>query len=274
MSIFFAAPIDQHPNYDKVTSVPTSAHALSGFPAANLLTYDPTQVFAANQAVPIILWDFGVAKDFDVISLIHTNLTDAATIRIEASNDGVSYTDLQASGTAALAHIVAGQTVQNRKNMLSRNLTLYNSAVNRNYRFLRITPNSQGGPNPTIGRLFVGKKFVPSTGWQYGSQLGFTDLSKHERTDRSALILDSQPSIRTANVKLDFLSKTEMYDSVWEFNYWRGSGREFLACLDAEDTKYLQKNTLYCTISEGRQISFDAYNTHSSNWTLENIAAA
>jgi hypothetical protein len=60
-------------------------------------------------------------------------------------------------------------------------------------------------------------------------------------------------------------------DFIYEFNYWRGSAREMLACLDVEDTKRLQKNTLYCTISDGRTISFDSYNAHSVSWVLESI---
>jgi hypothetical protein len=45
-----------------------------------------------------------------------------------------------------------------------------------------------------------------------------------------------------------------------------------MACLDDVDTARLQKNLLYCTIAEGRTISFDSFNTHSQSWTLESIA--
>lgn len=275
MSIFFAAPIDQHPDYDKVTTVPTCAQAEASYPASNLLTYDPTQVMRANPSSGVITiqWDLGSAKTFDIISLIHTNLTDAALWVMTVSNDGVNWVEFQAAALA-LAHCITGQTVQNKKNMLRRNLTLHNHSSPVTFRYISIQIYGDVSPGTSIGRLFVGKKFVPSTGWQYGSQFGFQDISRRERTDRGALVLDPLPPIITADVKLSFLNKTEMYDFVWEFNYWRGSGREFFACLDVEDTKYLQKNTMYCTISEGRQISFDSYNTHSSNWVLENIAAA
>ena len=68
-------------------------------------------------------------------------------------------------------------------------------------------------------------------------------------------------------------TKTEMMDYIWDFNYWRGGARAILACLDTDDTRQLQKNLFYCTISEGRRISYDSYNTHSCTWILESIGA-
>lgn len=272
MSIFFVAPIEQYPDYDKVTTVPTSIHANAAYPAANLLTYDPTQVMLATQVNPVIVWDLGLIKSFDVISFIHTNLAHDATLLIEGSNDFSAWTTLY--NGLALAHCIAGQTVQNKKHMLRRNLTLLNSPTVLSYRFLRITPTNTGGILPFFGRLFVGTKWKPTYGWQFGSNVTFTDLSRRERTDRGTLVLDSIPTIPGASVKMDFLSKQEMLDFVWEFNYWRGTGKEFLAVLDAEDQKYLQKMSFYCTITEGQTLSFDTYNTHSIAWVLENLAAA
>lgn len=273
MSIFFAAPIDEHPDYDKVTTTPTNSEADVSFPVSNLLTFDPTQVHKNTDTTMVIHWDFGANKDFDVVALIYTNLTDAATWRVEASLDNSAWVDLVPDATPALAHYVAGQTTQNKRNMLRKNHCLYNSSVNRNYRYLRITVTSNvSGLFPSVGRLFVGKKFVPATGWQYGSNIEFIDLSRRERTDRGALVVEPLPPILAGTVKMEFLSKQEMMDFIWEFNYWRGSAREMLACLDVEETKYLQKNLMYCTISEGRRISFDSYNNHGVNWNLENIA--
>lgn len=271
MSIWFAAPIDQFPDYNKVTTVPASTNVDAEFPAANLLNYDPTKVMRMTATSGVITWDLGSSRSFDVISLIHTNLDVTSTILVEASLDNVSWTTL-VSGRA-LAHVVDPVTDTHRKNLLRRNLTLFNSTTLRTFRYLRITVNSQVTLlHPSIGRLFVGTKFSPSTGWQYGSSFNFIDPSRRDRTDRGALILDPADPIIAAAVKTEFLSKNEMYDFIWEFNYWRGAGREFLACLDAEDVLRLQKNTLYCTIAEGRQITHDAFNAHSQTWILESIA--
>lgn len=274
MGIWFAAPIDQFPDYDKVTTTPTSTNANASFPAANLLKYDPTQVFMATATSCVITWDLGAIKTFDVISLLYTNLTDAATWTLELSTDNSVWNTVKAAGSPALAHYVAGQTTQNKRQMLRRNNVLYDSPSTLSYRYIRITPNSQvAGLFPSIGRLFVGTKFKPATGWQYGSSIDFTDLSQKDRTDRAAAILSPQFPLVVGNVKMDFLSQAEMEDYIFEFNYWRGAAREILACLDDQNIKWLQKNLIYGTISEGRRISFEAFNAHSVQWVIESLAA-
>lgn len=270
MSIFFAAPVDQYPNYSRVTSAPTATNVNATYPAANLLTYDPTQVFVATAQTTVITWNMLASIPFDIVSLIYTNLVDTSTLLIEGSLNGTTWTTLY--NGLALAHAIAGQTTQNKKQMLRKNSTLLNLSSPASYQYLKLSVDSAvGGLFPSIGRLFVGSKWVPSTGWQYGSQFNFNDMSNRQRADRGSLHLDPIPPIVSATVKMDFLTKQEMQDYIWEFNYWRGSARELLACLNVEDTKWLQKNLLYCTIADGRVISFDSYNNHSSAWVLESI---
>jgi hypothetical protein len=275
MPIFFAAPIEQYPNYSKVTTVPTATNADASFPAANLLTMDPTQPFKSTTTSSVLTWDLGSVKTFDVISLLYTNLPYEATVDIATGTDGVTYGTTVYSGPALANKPTSGPvllTVQ--KGMLLRNATLYNSPTTISTRYLRITVNSNlAGSFPSIGRLFIGTKYVPSTGWQYGSSYEFTDNSKRERTDRGALIVDAYDPIRVANVKMDFLNKTEMNEFIQDFSYWRGSSREILACLDTLDVANMQRNLFYANITEGRRVSFDSYNTHSATWTLESIGA-
>jgi hypothetical protein len=275
MPIFFAAPIEQYPWYGKVATVPTSSTQDASFPVANLLTIDPTQPYKATGTVADIRWDFGSVKTFDVLSLLYTNLPYEATIDISSGTDGITYGTVLYNGPALANKPSSGPVLATvQKGMLLRNATLYNSPTTISTRYLRITVNSNlAGSFPSIGRLFVGTKYVPSTGWQYGSSYEFTDNSKRERTDRGALIVDPYDPIRVANVKMDFLNKTEMNEFIQDFSYWRGSSREILACLDTLDVANMQRNLFYANITEGRRVSFDSYNTHSTTWTLESIGA-
>jgi len=279
MSILFAAPIEQFPRHLEFASSPTCSVADANFPAANLRSMDPTHVLKTTGPVATINWDFGAAREFDVVALLHNSLSYKALWVISASTDGSVYTTLAASNPAA-AHLESvpgswsGEINDPRRSVLLRNKSFWVSPTVRTFRYLRIlvTGDATLDPTFTAGRLFVGKKFVPSTGWQYGSSIGFQDLSPRERSDRGVLLTDPRDPIITASVKMEFLNKTELMDHIYEFNYWRGSGREFFACLDVEDVARLQKNILYCTITEGRTITFDAFNTHSQTWILESIA--
>lgn len=272
MSIFFAAPIDEHPDWDKVTNLPTANTPNGDYPASNLVNYDPTRPLVSTAQTLVVTWLFGKAVPIDVVSLIHTNMGPEATWSLETF-DGSSWFAWVAS-SPFLAHKTAGETdAVVKKNMLRTNSSLHVNSTVATVQGVRITMDSGvAGKFPSLGRLFVGRKYVPSTGWQYGSTFDFLDLSKRDRTDRTALVLDPQKPIVTASVKMDFLNKTEMMDYIWDFNYWRGSARGILACLDVEDKARLQKNLLYATIAEGRRVSFDSYNTHSANWILESIA--
>lgn len=279
MAVVIAAPIEEYPPFLSFSTVPTvSPSAAPGFPASNLLSYDPTKVFKSSTDSTTITWDFGSTREFDVVSLIWTNSSYQGTMTIEGSNDGSAWTTLKASHPI-WAHLAASPgagpfTESNHpaQNALDRNLSFWLSPTVQSWRYIRVSTTDAGVTNATFGRLFVGKSFQPSRGIQYGSAFNFTDQGRRERTDRGALVLESAPTIVSANLKMDFLTKDEMYDFMWEFNFWRGGTRELLACLDTTDIPRLQKNTLYCTIAEGRQINFDAFNMHSQSWILESIA--
>jgi len=278
MSIFFAQPIEQFPKDLAFVTTPSATNADANFPAANLIGFDPTKAFKTTANSTVITWDFGLNREFDVVELHHCSFSYKALWIVEGSLNGTVWTTLRSSFPAS-AHLTSvpgswsGEINDPRRSILNRNKALYNSATVQTFRYVRVTVTGDATLDPTftIGRLFVGKKFVPTTGWQYGSSITFTDPSQRERTERGALVTEPKDVIISASVKLDFLSKAEMYDYIYEFNFWRGGARELLACLDVEDTVRLQKNILYCTIAEGRTITYDAFNTHSQTWILESI---
>lgn len=286
MAIWFAAPIENFPHFNtRAMSIVSATNADSAFPATNLFTYDPTQVFrttTGSTVITINVQGSGTGKpDFDVIGLLYTNASYRATWTVEVSDGGSSWTTV-VSGVPLWANLVGAQSGTLPDPPGGTNDPRFNS-IKRNHAFV----NKTGGPhthvrltitdpvvtNITFGRFFAGKKWVPTYGWQYGSSFSFTDFGRAERTERGVVVLDpGRGSIVTATVKMDFLTKTEMMDYIYSFNQFLGASREFLACLDDTDTARLQKNLLYCTIAEGRMISIDSYNTNSQSWSLESIA--
>jgi hypothetical protein len=280
--IVFAQPIEQFPAHLAFSSVPVfSAGVDAAFPASNLLTYDPTQVARATVNGLTIDWDFGRPRKFNVVSLLSTNVSVRGTLRIEASLNGSSYTVLRPTGPfwAHLANIVAsippGAATDEDLDpsaAFERNSSFWNTTVTQNYRYLRLVITDPGASAPlTFGRLFVGRSFKPKTSYQYGSALTFDDTAVKDRTDRGAQVLDPGRQITGASVKMDFLSTNEVYDYIYDFNYWRGSARELLCCLDVNTTHRLSKNLLYATISEGRRVTADQFESWSQTWILESI---
>ena len=282
--IVFAQPIEQFPQRLAIVTVPVfSAGADANFPSKNLLSYDRTQVARTTANSVQINWDFGRNRKFDVVSLIDSNIGVRGIWTISGSTDGTNYVVLKASD-AFWAHIVgtvatipAGaatdEDLDPRRTAPVRNSSFfYSQSTVYNYRYLRIqVSDADAGTGMTFGRLFVGRVFRPKTSYQYGSRLIFDDSSNRERTDQGALILDPGRTIVGASVKMDFLSTNEVYDFIYDFNYWRGSARELLCCLDVNTPARLSKNLLYATITEGRTVTADQFEAWSQTWTLESI---
>lgn len=277
-AVVFCQPIEEYPAHLAFSNAPTMTNVDSNFPASKLLTYDPTAVARTTSGSTVITWDFLTQREFNVVSLLFTNTSYAATLVIEGSNNGTSWTVLQAS-RPLWAHrtTIPGswstEDTDPRAGALLRNHSWYYNVAGHKYRFVRLTVADPNVANITIGRLFVGRAYTPSTGMQYGSSFTFNDTGRTERTDQGAMILEAgSKAIVTASVKTEFLTSDEMYSYVYDFEYWRGGCREMLACLDVDNTARLQKNILYCVISEGRTISSDAFNCHSKTWNLESLA--
>jgi hypothetical protein len=278
--IIFAAPIEQHP-FIKSPVVVTMSNNVPAFPASNLMTYDPTQVAkAAADGTCVINVDCTVNRTFSIVSLMYANVGPRAGIKVQGSLDNVNWVTLQDKAFWANRTVLAGagpfaEDADPRKGSLERNHSFLYTGTEWTYRYLRITVSDVDNPTLSFGRLFIGRAFRPKMSYQYGSGFKFEDSGTSERTDQGALVLNPGKSIVLASVKLDFISTDEMYDYIWEFNYWRGSCREFFCCLDVTNTPKsiarLQKNLLYCTIKDGRNIDSSTFEAWSQTWILESF---
>ncbi len=277
MAVIFAQPIEQYPAHLAFASVPTVTNVDPAYPAAQLLNYDPTAVCRVTGDSSVITWDFGSAREFDCVSLLYSNVRHTGQILLETSSNGSVWTNVDAG--PFWAHLAAtppgswsGEINDPRRGALERNHSWWYSPTVVTARYVRLAVSDPGAAYMTFGRLFVGRSFASGSGMQYGSGFSFSDSGRKERTDQGALIMEAGRTIVTANVKTEFLSTDDMYDYVYEFEYWRGGCREMLACLDTEAAARLQKNLMYCTMSEGRTIVSDTWNCYSKTWNLESLA--
>ena len=278
MSIFFAKPIEQNP-WDPITNSWSALNINSAYPASNLMARDLSQVTISTTGTLSVqyLWNMGRAREFDVISVIGTNMTPRATIRIDVSADGNTYTTIQNTRMffpeLSVDPGAAPYAVGTDPNMYApgKPKSLFLSPTVLSWQYIRIILTDSNNPAGflSVGRIFVGLTWKPKSSLQYGSSFSFFDTGTRDRTDQGALITMDGYSYYGASVKMDFISSNELYNQVFDFNIWRGSTREILACLDIETTSRLQKNTLYCNVSEGRQISAEQFEAWSQTWVLE-----
>jgi hypothetical protein len=274
--IVFSAPIEQHPPHLAFRTAPTATNVDGSFPAKNLLDYSPTKVMRTVTGSTSIVWDFGRTRRYNVVSLVSTNCSYRAMLTIYTSNDGSAWTQVDTGplwAHLATQPALAGsdEDLDPRKGSLERNSSWFYVPEGLNSRYVRLDVTDELTTNMTFGRLFVGRTWKPKSSYQYGSSFYFDDTGRKDRTEQGALVLDGGKAIVGAKAKMDFISSDEMYDVVYDFNYWRQGSREILTCLDVNTVRRLQKNLLYCTITDGRSVSADSFNAWSQTWVLESI---
>lgn len=277
--VYFVTPAEQALfRTDGDSSIVISAtNADSNFPATNLLTYSPSEVFATTNGTSAITFNLGRARDFNVVSIINCNASYRSTITIEVSANGSSWTTLVNAAplfpnyvSVPGAHSGSEATDPRRHNLDFVN-SWYRNETTQNYQYVRVTIADPINSSWSAGRLFVGPTWTPSTGIQYGSSLEFNDYGIRERTDDGHAILDYLRVIVGAQLKMEFASKAEMMTNLYSLAYWRGSTREILVHLDETDTQYAHRNILYCTMTESRRITSDSFNAYSTNFVLESL---
>jgi hypothetical protein len=260
--------------------VPTATNADANYPAARLLTYDPTEVFRTTSGSTVITWDFGLSRDFDVVSLLHCNVSQRATLVVETSTNGTAWTSRY--NGIFWAHLSADpgagpytEATHPFKYALDRNNSWYYSTTVHSARYVRLTVTDTLTTNMTFGRLFVGKAWIPSVGYQYGTTFDFSDSGLRDRTDMGSLVLADGRSIPSVSIKMSFITSQEFYELVYDFNYWRRSTREVLVCLeegtDATSRLRRQRNMMYATLAEGRRVVAEEFNSWSQTWVAEKI---
>lgn len=295
MSILFAQPVEQFPTR---FAAPSTAKFLSGtimaaYPATNLLTMDPTQVAMVNSGLAEILIDLGKNRYFDVISLFHSNVGLECSLNITTYVDGgevLGGTPIDAGTSVDTRRFIAGANPTTTYGypaggfypdsedassiyyrLKERNHSFYKHPTMMYARYIKLLIGTNAQTPVSFGRAFIGKSFTPSKGWQYGSSYDFTDTGTFDRTDRGAPVADRGRVLPGATVKMEFLSEAEMMNYIYDFNYWRGSTREMLVCLDTADLVNLQRNLLYCRIANERKVVQDTFKNFNMTWTLESL---
>lgn len=277
--VYFVTPAEQALfRTDGDSSIAISAtNADSNFPATNLLTYSPAEVFVTTNGTSAITFNMGRARDFSVVSLVNCSASYRSTITIEVSANGSSWTTLANAvplfpnyGAVPSAYSGSEGSDPRRYNLETVN-SWYRNSSTQTYQYVRVTVADPINSTWSAGRLIVGQTWTPSSGIQYGSSLEFADIGIRERTDDGNVIMDPIRTLVGAQLKMEFLNKTEMMTNLYSLSYWRGNTREMLVCLDETDTQYLNRNILYCTMQENRRISSESFNAYSVNLVLESL---
>lgn len=203
----------------------TSAAANPAFPAAELATVQPGEIFRTSDGTnsAAILVTFGAQVTFQAVLLAATNLTPAATWRIRVSTADVTGVagDAYDSGTAS-----AGVSTEWR-----RALKIFPSAVTGGFLLVNLTDASL--PFLEAGILRALTVWNPSRGYRFGWKRLTRDWSKVPTGPNGQQWPRLGPVQRGVEFGMPAIPDAEWAASADPMARYSGISRDVMACMDA-----------------------------------------
>lgn len=240
----------------------TATSEAATMPAANLDRPQPTDVWRSTSLTgQSIAIDLGSAKAVNIAALLFTNLTAAATWRVQAgSTTGVS--DYDSGAVTAWA----GAT----KNVDRPHCLLDLTAGPQTYRYWKITLTDASNPDTWFqaGRLILSKAFQGVRNYSYGAGRGFKDLSEREDAFGGQLLYETRARRPVLSFEAGWLNKAEMEGGILELQ--RTLDGPVLAMLDpAADAARMGR--MYYGLLDLQPVVNTSYGLYATRFTVEGL---
>lgn len=196
--------------------------------------------------------DLGSAKTINLLALLGTNASSAATYRVRGATS-------QANLTAAPGYDSgAGQThwPQNNLGEWDETSLIHVIATTETYRWWRIDISDAANPDGyyQAGRLYVAAAWQPSTGFAFGAGWQWTSDSTVRRSLGGKTWVDERASRRIATLRIPGLTVSEAEVTFADIMRLRGSKKDTLTLLDSSATN-LQELSIYARIVNAQLIT-------------------
>ena len=224
---------------------------------ANLQIQSLSLIYRSGQVCDIE-FDFGVATEIDFISLIKHNGT--GTVRIRAGD-----TDAHIDYNSGALPLITGGDVGYSDNLFAVKITA------QTYRYWRLEIENSGLDYFQAGRVYLSKVFQPNINASYGYQEGFIDNSRKNRSISGNEISTTRKPLKMVEFTMDFLSKNEIYGSLYDIDKTRGSTKDILIIRDMDETSYFQKQYIYGTINELNPITIASLNIYQKSYKITEL---
>jgi hypothetical protein len=240
----------------------TAASAASTMPASNLNKPQPTDVWRSTSLTSqYIEIDLGSAKAVTIVALMFTNLTSAATWRVQAgTTTGVSNYD---SGTVT-AWAGATQNVDRPHALLDL------TSASKTYRYWKITLTDASNPAGYFeaGRVVLANAFQPTRTYALGAGRGFKDLTERADAFGGQLLYETKAKRPVISFEANWLTEAEMEANVLEIQ--RTLDGPALVMLTPETTTYRMGRMYYGLLSL-EPVVISAFNIFSTRFTVEGL---
>lgn len=221
----------------------TASSALATLPGANVQNQHVAKVWSTAAAVTTayLIFDMLASVACQLLGVMGTNLTSAATVRIRASDSDATVTSslLYDSGTIA-AGIVSGYGA------------IYKALTLTTARYWRIDlTDASLTAGIQAGRVFLGPRWAPAIDMQLGASVSAEDPSQVGESYGGQEYADVRPQRRVLSFTLDYMNEAEMYGNAFALARAQGVVYDVLAIPDI-DGSYLPQQAVWgrCVASE------------------------
>ena len=223
-----------------------------GFPATNVFTDHPSDVWRPGASPATIEFDLGEAKNIDAVFIGHTTIsaTSSSAWQVWGSNDSGFGSFTYDSGTLPL-----GIPVDNSiKDFPTRNLLVYDfDGLGAAARYWRITFANFGFPgagNWVIGRIMVADSVVFTRGIDFGWNLRRIQPVDQARSFGGALYTAAQNDYRRMDLTISYNSQEDAFADFYELDMNFGLTRPLVVCIDAEEEVNRSRRLIYGPFEE------------------------
>ena len=203
--------------------------------------------------------DMASAQPVQVVALIGTNLTAAATWRVRASSSD----PLVATGIVYDSGTVSAG-IDTRYGLAS---LIMASEISARYWKIDLTDSGASG-YLQAGRLFMGPMFQPKVNYSYNWSVAYIDPSRKNRSRGGQLYTDIQPMYRAVAFKFDFLTQAEALNGVLEIDRNCGLHRDLLALLDVDGSNRSEQ-AIWGTLESSSELSNPSFGVYSKAYRIE-----
>ena len=270
--------VDKNWSDDATISAITSE--AGDFVKGNLQNTQPQSVWRSTSAVAqVIDFDLGNEQGVRALVLYNTNLSIAATVKLEGASDSGFTTIVSTTtktpvtpkygwGEFPWGNIGWGGYDEDDINLTNYSI-IWITLTSARYWRLTITDTTNADGYVEIGRLIIGDYISPAINVEYGYSLNWIDPSEQSRTRGSAIRSTNITPFRRVTFSYQFLDQTEAF-RMHELKRDVGKRKDILFSLvPEEDTARERINTLLGRPVEWSSLLYKSVNRHEQEFTIE-----
>jgi hypothetical protein len=252
-----------------VIAVPTSdAWALSGGPTAGSM---PLTFLSSQQPSDVARWtdltqvylviDALAAVTVNMVALLYTNMTSAATWRIRGATSVANLTNGSAGYDSRVGGVDLTMITDPAETWWDRlHAYLWVAATIGPFRYWRVDIADAANPAGYFqaGRLYMGNMYQASRGAKLGGDVMVTEVVPTSSSSSAHQVSGGGQAYPAVRVKtggitfgMEFLPKSEVFRGLYQIVRRRGGTKDVFVLLDPDDRSFAMEQSCYGTLAVG-----------------------